>query len=63
MSPLPPLIRKLVFGDIFNFEYFKYYETKDKINFKKWKMEAEKWSKTENQFTKYLKLMETELNK
>lgn len=42
---------------------FKYYETKDKINFKKWKMEAEKWSKTENQFTKYLKLMETELNK
>ena len=42
---------------------FKYYETKDKVNFKKWKMEAEKWSKTENQFTKYLKLMETELNK
>jgi tetratricopeptide (TPR) repeat protein len=42
---------------------FKYYETKDKVNFKKWKIEAEKWSKTENQFTKYLKLMETELNK
>lgn len=41
----------------------KHYEAKDKINFKKWKTEAEKWSKSENKFTKNLKLMETELNK
>ncbi len=41
----------------------KYYEAKDKINFKKWKTEAEKWSKSENQYTKNLKLMETGLNK
>lgn len=39
----------------------KYYEAKDKSNFKKWKIEAEKWSTTENQFTKNLKLMEEEL--
>lgn len=40
-----------------------YYEAKDKANFKKWKIEAEKWSKSENQYTKNLKLMEAELNK
>ena len=40
-----------------------YYFSKDKTNFKKWKIEAEKWSKTENQYISNLKLMETELNK
>lgn len=41
----------------------EYFKAKDKTNFKKWKIEAEKWSKTENQYTKNLSLMETELNK
>lgn len=42
---------------------YEYFKAKDKTNFKKWKIEAEKWSKTENQYTKNLSLMETELNK
>jgi len=42
---------------------YEYFKIKDKTNFKKWKIEAEKWSKTENQYTKNLSLMETELNK
>lgn len=41
---------------------YEYYKTKDKAKFIKWKTEAEKWSKSENQFTKNLKQMETELN-
>ena len=42
---------------------YEYFKIKDKTNFKKWKIEAEKWSKTENQYTKNLSQMETELNK
>jgi tetratricopeptide (TPR) repeat protein len=42
---------------------YEYFKAKDKANFKKWKIEAEKWSKTENQYTKNLSQMETELNK
>lgn len=42
---------------------YEYFKAKDKTNFKKWKIEAEKWSKTENQYTKNLSLMENELNK
>lgn len=41
---------------------YEYFKTKDKVNFKKWKTEAEKWSKSENQYTKNLNKMETELN-
>jgi tetratricopeptide (TPR) repeat protein len=41
---------------------YEYYRVKDKTKFKKWKTEAEKWSKSENQYTKNLKLMEKELN-
>ncbi|MDD2987238.1 hypothetical protein [Flavobacterium sp.] len=41
---------------------YEYYKTKDKDKFKKWKIEAEKWSKSENQYTKNLNLMETKLN-
>jgi tetratricopeptide (TPR) repeat protein len=42
---------------------YEYFKVKDKTNFKKWKIEAEKWSKTENQYTKNLNQMETEINK
>ena len=42
---------------------YEYFKAKDKTNFKKWKIEAEKWSKTENQYTKNLNKMEIELNK
>ncbi|MFN7099856.1 MAG: tetratricopeptide repeat protein, partial [Flavobacterium sp.] len=42
---------------------YEYFKLKDKINFRKWKIEAEKWSKTENQYTKNLNQMETELNR
>jgi tetratricopeptide (TPR) repeat protein len=42
---------------------FEYFDIKDKINFKKWKTEAEKWSEMENQFTENLKIMEIELIK
>lgn len=42
---------------------YEYFKAKDKIKFKKWKTEAEKWSESENQYTKNLNLMEAELNK
>lgn len=42
---------------------FEYFKIKDKINFKKWKAEAEKWSKSKNQYTENLIKMETDLNK
>jgi tetratricopeptide (TPR) repeat protein len=42
---------------------FEYFKIKDKINFKKWKAEAEKWSKSENQYTKNLNNMQAELDK
>jgi tetratricopeptide (TPR) repeat protein len=42
---------------------YEYFKAKDKIKFKKWKTEAEKWSKSENQYTKNLNLMEAELIK
>lgn len=42
---------------------YEYFKIKDKAKFKKWKIETEKWSKSENLYTKNLNLMETELNK
>ncbi len=42
---------------------YEYFKAKDKMEFKKWKTEAEKWSKLENQITQNLNIMETELNK
>jgi tetratricopeptide (TPR) repeat protein len=42
---------------------YEYFKIKDKVNFKKWKAEAEKWSKSENQYTKNLNNMQTELDK
>ncbi len=42
---------------------YEYFKAKDKIKFKKWKMETEKWSESESQYTKSLNLMEKELNK
>jgi tetratricopeptide (TPR) repeat protein len=42
---------------------YEYFKIKDKVNFKKWKSEAEKWSKSENQYTKNLNNMQTELDK
>ena len=42
---------------------YEYFKVKDKVKFKKWKIEAEKWSTSENQYTKNLNAMETELNK
>lgn len=42
---------------------FEYFKNKDIANFKKWKLETEKWSKPEDQISKNLVLMETELNK
>lgn len=42
---------------------YEYFKLKDKKQFDKWKTEAEKWAKSENQFTKNLKLMDAELNK
>jgi tetratricopeptide (TPR) repeat protein len=42
---------------------YEYFKVKDKVKFKTWKIEAEKWSKSENQYTKNLNLMETELAK
>lgn len=42
---------------------YSYFEKRDKVKFKKWKTESEKWSKSENQYTKNLIQMETELNK
>lgn len=41
---------------------YEYYKTKDKVKFKKWKIETEKWSKSENQYTKNLNEMEIKLN-
>jgi tetratricopeptide (TPR) repeat protein len=45
-----------------NLAYY-YFTKKDKIKFKEWKEQVEKWSKSENQFTKNLAKMEIELNK
>lgn len=42
---------------------YEYFKIKDTINFIKWKTEAEKWSKFENQYTKNLNNMQTELEK
>jgi tetratricopeptide (TPR) repeat protein len=42
---------------------YEYFKTKDVIKFNKWKSEAEKWSKSENQYTQNLNKMESELNK
>lgn len=42
---------------------YEYYKLKDKVNFKKWKVEAEKWSKSENQYIKNLNIMQAELDK
>ncbi|CAM4001134.1 lipopolysaccharide assembly protein LapB [Flavobacterium antarcticum] len=42
---------------------YEYFKIKDKAKFKDWKTEAEKWSTSENQYTKNLNAMETELNK
>ncbi len=42
---------------------YEYFKIKDKAKFKNWKTEAEKWSTSENQYTKNLNVMETELNK
>jgi tetratricopeptide (TPR) repeat protein len=42
---------------------YEYFKNKDKVKFKKWKIEAEKWSKSENQFTKKLNQMELEFIK
>jgi tetratricopeptide (TPR) repeat protein len=42
---------------------YEYFKIKDKVNFKKWKTEAEKWSKFENQYTKNLNNMQAELDK
>ncbi len=42
---------------------YEYFKIKDKINFKKWKEEASKWSKSENKYTQNLNYMEIELNK
>lgn len=46
----------------YNLAYL-YFKAKEKMKFKKWKDETEKWSKSENQLTKNLKLLEAELNK
>jgi tetratricopeptide (TPR) repeat protein len=42
---------------------YEYFKVKDKVKFKKWKIEAEKWSTSENQYTKNLNAMENELDK
>lgn len=42
---------------------YEYYKLKDKVNFKKWKTEAEKWSKSENQYIINLNNMQAELDK
>ncbi|WP_188051458.1 lipopolysaccharide assembly protein LapB [Flavobacterium sp. GP15] len=42
---------------------YEYFKIKDKTKFKTWKTEAEKWSKSENKYTKNLIIMETELDK
>ncbi|WP_396142769.1 tetratricopeptide repeat protein [Flavobacterium sp.] len=42
---------------------YEYFKIKDTINFIKWKTEAEKWSKSENQYTKNLNNMQAELEK
>lgn len=42
---------------------YEYFKNKDIVNFKKWKTEVEKWSKSENQYIKNLNQMETKLNK
>lgn len=42
---------------------YEYFKAKDKVNFTKWKTEAEKWSTTKNQYTENLLKMESELNK
>lgn len=42
---------------------YEYFKTKDTINFIKWKTEAEKWSNSENKYTKNLNYMQAELEK
>ena len=42
---------------------YEYFKIKDTINFIKWKTEAEKWSNSENKYTKNLNYMQAELQK
>lgn len=42
---------------------YQYFVSKDKVNFNKWKLETEKWSKPEDQLSKNVVAMEAELNK
>lgn len=41
---------------------YEHFKVKDKVNFKKWKTETEKWSNSENQYTKNLNILQTELD-
>ena len=42
---------------------YEYYKIKDKVNFKKWKAEVEKWANSDSQYIKNLIQMEIELSK